>query len=91
MSANFHLKLLSPDRSVIDGEASAVIIPGREGDFTALPLHMPLITSLREGEIEVHQPGSKPRIFKVSGGFADVGQHHCTVLAEDLTEETTKL
>lgn len=86
MSANFHLKLLTPDQSVIDGEASAVIIPGREGDFTALPLHMPLITSLRMGDIEVHQPGMKPRVFQVMGGFADVGQHHCTILAEELTE-----
>ncbi len=86
MSANFHLKLLSPDASVIDGEASAVIIPGREGDFTALPLHMPVITSLRAGEIEVHQPGMKPRVFTVAGGFVDVGQHHCTILAEDLSE-----
>ncbi len=86
MASNFHLRLLTPDQSVIDGEASAVIIPGREGDFTALPLHMPLITSLRAGDIEVHQPGMKPRVFKVEAGFADVGQHHCTILAENLTE-----
>lgn len=81
----FHLKLLTPDQILVEGEASAVIVPGAEGDFTVLPGHMNLISALKEGEVEVHIPGTQPQIFKISSGFADVGNHHCTVLAEGLT------
>ncbi len=82
--STFTLKVLTPDQTLVLAEASAVIVPGSEGDFTVLPGHMNLISALREGEIEVHVPMERPQVFKVTGGFADVGNTHCTILAEGL-------
>ena len=41
--------LVSPERKLASFEASEVLIPGAEGDMTAMPDHMPVITTLRPG------------------------------------------
>lgn len=82
IGSTFALKVLTPDQILVEGDATAVIIPGSEGDFTVLPGHMNMISALREGEIEVHIRMMHPQVFKVTGGFADVGNTHCIILAE---------
>lgn len=77
--------LVSPERSLISDEVDMVVAPGAAGDFGVLPLHSPLISLLRPGVIEVHDGGKvKERIF-VAGGFAEVNEESCTVLAEEAT------
>src|SRR5262245_57648062 len=60
-----------------------VVVPGVEGDFGVLPLHSPFMSVLRPGLIETYE-GSQVigRIF-VGGGFAEVNERGCTVLAEE--------
>lgn len=85
----FHLKLLAPDASIIDAPARAVTVPGTDGDFTILPDHAPIVSSMRKGIIKVHAMDQKePISFTVSGGFVDADQRHCTILAEDLAENS---
>jgi F-type H+-transporting ATPase subunit epsilon len=60
-----------------------VVVPGSEGDFGVLIGHAPLISTLRDGVIEIHDEGRvSDRIF-VAGGFAEVTGERCTVLAEE--------
>jgi F-type H+-transporting ATPase subunit epsilon len=60
-----------------------VVVPGSEGDFGVLIGHAPLISTLRDGVIEVHDEGRvSDRIF-VAGGFAEVTGERCTVRAEE--------
>jgi len=62
-----------------------VVVPGAEGDFGVLPGHSPLIATVRPGVIDIHEDGKiKNRIF-VGGGFAEVSENRCTVLAEEAT------
>lgn len=86
MSSTFHLKILTPDRTLVDTQASAVIVPGVEGQFTVMAGHMALISALQSGEISVYQPAMHEENFRVSGGFVEVGNSHCTILAEGLAE-----
>jgi F-type H+-transporting ATPase subunit epsilon len=75
--------LVSPERALISEQVDMVVAPGAAGDFGVLPLHSPLISLLRPGVIEVHDGGRiKERIF-VAGGFAEVNEQSCTVLAEE--------
>ena len=84
IGSTFHLRLLTPDQTLVDAQATAVVVPGAEGEFTVLPGHMALISALKTGQIKVHVQGTHEQIFSVSGGFADVGNTHCTILAEGL-------
>lgn len=92
MAGMMKFDLVSPERSLASVEASAVQIPGAEGDFTAMPDHAPVITTLRPGLLEVSTSGGLEEYF-VTGGFAEVSPESTSVLAErayakaDLTAE----
>ena len=83
MAGTFKFELVTPERMALSQDATQVLVPGVEGEFTVLPGHAPVISALRPGVIEVALPeaGGKTRIF-VKGGFAEVDADHLTVLAE---------
>ena len=76
-------QLVAPERLLVATEVDMVVVPGAEGDFGVLPLHSPFMSVLRPGVIETYE-GSQVigRIF-VGGGFAEVNERGCTVLAEE--------
>ncbi len=79
----FHFELVSPESIVVSTDASMVIVPGAEGDFGVLANHAPLLSSVRPGVVTVMTAeGEEKKIF-VAGGFADVNQTQCSVLAEE--------
>lgn len=82
-SDKVEFELVSPERLLLSAHVDMVVVPGAEGDFGVLPRHAPLISTLRPGVIRVFEGREvKQRIF-VAGGFAEVTQERCTVLAEE--------
>lgn len=79
--AQMQFDLVSPERKLASFEASEVQIPGSEGDLTAMPDHVPVITTLRPGVVRAVGPdGAKE--YVVSGGFAEITPSGTSVLAE---------
>ena len=83
MAGTFKFELVTPERMALSQDATQVLVPGVEGEFTVLPGHAPVISALRPGVIEVTlaEGGETERIF-VKGGFAEVDADRVTVLAE---------
>lgn len=81
MAQTFTFELVSPEKVVLSGEAEQVILPGSEGDMTVLSGHVPLISTLRPGVIDVVLRGTTSRVF-VRQAFAQVDPERVTVLAE---------
>jgi F-type H+-transporting ATPase subunit epsilon len=73
--------LVSPERKLASFEATEVQIPGAEGDMTAMPDHMPVITTLRPGIVKA-KGASDDQEFVVTGGFAEITASSISVLAE---------
>jgi F-type H+-transporting ATPase subunit epsilon len=80
--AKLHFDLVSPERLLISAEVDQVDVPGSEGDFGVLPLHAPVMTTLKPGVLTVHQGGKADKYF-VRGGFAEVTLSGLTILAEE--------
>ena len=75
-------ELVSPERLLMSRQVGMVVVPGSEGLFGVLPRHAPLISTLIPGVIDVYEEGAvTDRIF-IAGGFAEVTEDRCTVLAE---------
>lgn len=73
--------LVSPERRLASVQATEVMIPGADGDLTAMEGHAPTITTLRPGILRAHgAEGTKS--FVVTGGFAEINAGGVTVLAE---------
>jgi F-type H+-transporting ATPase subunit epsilon len=76
-------ELVAPERLLASELVDMVVAPGAEGDFGVLPQHSLFMSLLRPGVIEIHDGGTiRQRIF-VGGGFAEVNERGCIVLAEE--------
>jgi F-type H+-transporting ATPase subunit epsilon len=75
------LDIITPDRKVFSGEASAVTLPGSQGQFQVLNNHAPLVSTLARGPIVV-QATTGQQTFTVDGGVVEVLQNRVLVLAE---------
>ena len=83
---SFNLQIISPEKSVFDDEIEMVIIPGTEGDIGVLSNHMPLVTSLRLGNIYIYRNKKIIKKFLVNGGILEVLENRCTLLTEDISD-----
>lgn len=81
MADTMQFDLVSPERSLASLAATAVQIPGADGDMTAMPDHAPTITTLRPGILKVEGPEGTSE-YVVTGGFAEIGGSAMSVLAE---------
>jgi len=79
----FELELVSPERLLLSEPVDMAVIPGSEGDFGVLAGHSLLISTLRPGVIEVWQGETVVSRLFVAGGFAEVTETRCTVLADE--------
>lgn len=83
MAEAFPFELVSPEKQLVAGEATQVVVPGSEGQFTVLANHAPFLSTLKPGILEVTMAdGNTDRIF-VRGGFADANPEGLTLLAEE--------
>ena len=83
MADIFKFELVSPERLLVSEDVDAITLPGTNGDMTILDSHSPVMTTLRPGVLTVTRPGGATEDYVVFGGFADVTDKGCTVLAED--------
>ncbi|MDD2876093.1 MAG: ATP synthase F1 subunit epsilon [Acidiphilium sp.] len=80
------LEIISPEQLLLARPVSMVVIPGTEGDLGILPEHSKLITSLRGGMIDIYEDDVIVDRFFVTGGFAEVTEDRCTVLADQIVK-----
>ena len=46
-----HLSIVSPEKSIFDGDVKIVTLPGMIGSFSILPGHAPIVSSLKAGTL----------------------------------------
>ena len=85
-SQSLHVELVTPEELLFSGSADMVVIPGVEGDFGVLYGHAPFVSSLRPGIITIHAEGAVVQTLFVAGGFAEVSNTECTILAQEAAE-----
>jgi F-type H+-transporting ATPase subunit epsilon len=74
------VSVISAERSVFAGEASAVVAPAYDGLVGILPRHAPFMTLLGKGIVTIHgSEGTKS--VEVSGGFLQVSSDVVRVVA----------
>ena len=76
-----HLRIVTPDRTVVDKPVDMVGAVGTEGAFTILPGHTDFLTALRSDAVWYRLNG-QTRELAVSGGFFEVKPDHVRVLAD---------
>jgi F-type H+-transporting ATPase subunit epsilon len=78
---SLQVEIVTAERIVFTGEATAVVVPGSEGQLGILPFHAPLMTSLAPGELVVRNENQET-VMAVSGGFIEVRPDRVIILAD---------
>ena len=82
MAEAFPFELVSPEKQLVSGEATEVLIPGTEGYFQVFANHAPLMSTIKPGVVEVKMADGEAARFVIFGGFADVSPAGLTLLAQ---------
>ena len=85
-----HLEIITPDKTLFNGEVESVTLPGSKGSFQVLKNHAALISSLSEGKLKYVQNDGIHEIM-INKGMVEVLKNNIIVLVESLVsanEET---
>ncbi len=81
-SGQLAVRLVTPDRILLDATAEAVELPAMSGYLEALYGAAPLLAELGAGEVRLHGGTSGDQKFFVAWGFVEVLPERVTILAE---------
>jgi len=81
-SGLLQVRLVTPDRVLLDATAEAVELPAMSGYLEALYGAAPLLAELGAGEVRLHGGTSHEQKFFVAWGFVEVLPERITILAE---------
>lgn len=76
-----NVSILSPLKSLFQGEATSVNLPGKVGAFTILENHAPIVSTLDKGIITIT---NKDEVFEIEivSGFVEVHDNEVTICVE---------
>jgi F-type H+-transporting ATPase subunit epsilon len=86
LNSPLQVSVISPERTIFEGEAESVIVPSWDGELGILRGHAPLMAILGKGELRIRS-GGRVESFEVAGGFLQVVDNQVTVLSEASGEE----
>jgi F-type H+-transporting ATPase subunit epsilon len=82
------LEILTPDKTVYEGEAASVNLPGTLGFFEILNHHAPIISTLEDGKVTIrHGANVKEDIFFIKGGVVEASDNKVVILAEGILQK----
>ncbi|HEY3875463.1 MAG TPA: ATP synthase F1 subunit epsilon [Candidatus Kapabacteria bacterium] len=80
MAQPLKLQLVTPERSIFDGEIDQLTAPGAIGPFTILVNHSAIVSALVAGIFSWKESGRESRLL-LGGGFLEFHENAAVVLA----------
>ena len=65
------VKIYTIEKTLFDGEADSVTLPGSDGELGVLAIHTPLISSLQRGIIKIRNKNAE-KFIEIQGGFVEI-------------------
>lgn len=82
MPDQLKVRLVTPDRILVDQTVDAVEVPGKSGCFEVLYGAAPLLSEIGAGEVRLHGGEAGDQRYIVARGFVEVLPDRVTILAE---------
>jgi len=83
-------EIVTPEKSVLKRDIVSATIMTTSGEITVLADHIPLVTVLKPGVLEMKDEDGEIEIISLSGGFMEVMRDKIVVLA-DTAERASEL
>ena len=79
--ATLRLEVVTPEAKTYSEDVDMVTIPGADGEYGILPMHIPLITQLKPGALRIQKNG-QDSFLATGGGFAEVLPDRVSILTD---------
>ena len=76
------VELVAADRTVWSGQATMVVAKTAEGDIGVLRNHMPVLSLLVDGVVEIEPVDGERMYAAVDGGFLSVANNRVSILSQ---------
>jgi F-type H+-transporting ATPase subunit epsilon len=77
-----HLKVISPDEFIYEGNVVLVQFPGTMGSFEVLHNHAPLIARIDKGRLKIIDEERNKFYLDVNSGIVEVRNNNIVLLTE---------
>lgn len=82
MAETLRVRLVTPERILVDQAVEAVEVPAKTGYIEVLRGHAPLLSEVGAGEVRLHGGDGGDQRYSVARGFVEVLPDRVTILAE---------
>ena len=81
MAATLKLEIVTPEEKIYSEDVEMVTLPGSEGELGVYPNHVPVMTTLKPGELRVIKDG-RAISMAVGEGFVEIKADGISVLTD---------
>ncbi len=81
MANTLRLEVVTPLEKAYSDDVQMVVLPGVEGEMGIYPMHIPVMTDIKPGELKIVKDGQESD-FAVGEGFAEITPTHVTILTD---------
>ncbi len=81
MAATLKLEIITPDATAYSDDVEMVTLPGVEGQLGIYPMHVPVMTQMVPGEIQVSKSGHT-QLLAVGEGLVEIAGDHVSILTD---------
>ena len=78
----FHLSVITPEKSLFDGDVNSIIVPTTQGEMGVLTGHHPVIAQLGLGSIKMTLADQDEKVIFIGSGYLEVNNNKATILAD---------
>jgi F-type H+-transporting ATPase subunit epsilon len=87
--ATLRLEIVTPEATIFSEDVEMVVLPGSEGELGVYPKHVPLLTTVKPGELRIFKDG-RPTSLAIGEGFVEITGEAVSVLT-DMALESDKI
>ena len=83
MQSLFHINIVTPGKTVYEGDASSLIVPAQKGYLGVLAHHAPIVAQLVPGKITLRDSAGKESGFDLKApGFLEFSGNCATLMLD---------
>jgi F-type H+-transporting ATPase subunit epsilon len=82
MASELHLRVVTPDRTVMDRKVRFVKFMGTDGSYGILPNHAPLMTGTRPGIVTIEHTDGPREDMLITSGFAEMRDNVLSLICQ---------
>lgn len=87
MARTLRLEIVTPEAKAYSEDVEMVVLPGTDGELGIYPQHVPVLTTLKPGELRVFRGGTQSSLA-IGEGFAEITGDSVSILTDMAIESS---